>query len=154
MAMSTLAGAVIQIVVAGSLMVSALPPPNIEIKAAMQAWDPTVQAQQVALMSQGQNPRVRPPMKTKNVDPQYPKDALKAGIAGKVRLVARVDVKGRVVEFTTAEGEPLLVEAARSAVQKWRYIPLRIDNMPIETKLEVNLIFRARESGATSAAGP
>ena len=55
--------------------------------------------------------------------PDYPQMARRAGIQGVVRLQVRAKTDGTLEVEKVIEGEPALVEAARSAVRQWRVNP-------------------------------
>jgi len=55
--------------------------------------------------------------------PDYPQMARRAGIQGVVRLQLRAKTDGTIEVEKVIEGEPALVEAARTAVRQWRVNP-------------------------------
>jgi TonB family protein len=55
--------------------------------------------------------------------PDYPQMARRAGIQGVVRLQVRAKTDGTLEVEKVIEGEPALVEAARTAVRQWRVNP-------------------------------
>lgn len=57
------------------------------------------------------------------VAPQYPEIARKMQIHGVVRLEVVIDSKGSAKSIQVKGGHPVLVEAAQSAVSKWRWEP-------------------------------
>jgi TonB family protein len=54
----------------------------------------------------------------------WPPAARLAGVRGVVQFVILVDEEGRVAEADLVSGHPLLVEAARAAVLRYRFRPL------------------------------
>lgn len=70
------------------------------------------------------------------VNPIYPAEAKKAGIAGTVVLVAMVREDGHVDELWVASGHPLLAPAAMKAVRQWTYPP-----QSGRTKTKVQIVF-------------
>jgi TonB family protein len=66
------------------------------------------------------------PKLIKRVQPSYPEEARKAGIKGTVVLRVLIDADGscRVLEIVESPN-PLLSDAARDAVNQWRYEPPR-----------------------------
>ena len=64
--------------------------------------------------------------------PEYPAFARKAGIQGRVVLQIRLKPDGTLNVDKVLEGEPALVEAATSAVQKWRAKPEQIGGKNVE----------------------
>ncbi len=61
---------------------------------------------------------------------EQPPAALEAGIRGGIRFQIQVGPDGRVKEATLVDGHPLLVDAARKAVRKYRFRPLAPNGRP------------------------
>jgi protein TonB len=59
------------------------------------------------------------------VIPIYPPLARTMNVRGAVRLDAVVQANGTVKSIESKGGHPLLVQAAQSAVQKWKWAPAR-----------------------------
>ena len=57
------------------------------------------------------------------VEPVYPELARKNNISGTARVELLVAVDGRVKDVKVLGGNPVLVQAVVSAVQKWKYEP-------------------------------
>jgi TonB family protein len=55
--------------------------------------------------------------------PEYPVLARQINVKGNVRLEAAVAPDGTVKTFTVKGGHPILVDAAESAIRKWKYAP-------------------------------
>lgn len=70
------------------------------------------------------------PRLLKPVQPQYPKDALKAHIQGKVVIEATTNTQGKVIDAVVIEGPQELRTAALDAVKQWEYEPYMIDGKP------------------------
>jgi TonB family protein len=68
--------------------------------------------------------------------------ALRARVQGVVILEAVVDRQGRVENARVLGSIPLLDKAAITAVQQWRYSPLRLNGMPERFVLTVSVSFR------------
>jgi TonB family protein len=81
------------------------------------------------------------PKLIKKVNPEYPKDALKEGIQGKVVIEATTDKKGIVVEAKVIDGHPLLNKAALKALKQWEYEPYIIDGEKKSVKFTVIMNF-------------
>ena len=81
------------------------------------------------------------PKLIKKVNPEYPEDALKAGIQGKVVIEATTDKKGMVVEAKVIAGHPLLNKAALKALKQWEYKPYIIDGEKKAVKFTVVMNF-------------
>jgi protein TonB len=97
-----------------------------------------------------ESPHVRPTrmsegvmaaMLVNRVDPQYPKIARAAHISGVVHLRAIIAKNGTVRELEVVDGNPLLAQAARVAVQNWRYQPTRLNGEPVEVETYVTVNF-------------
>jgi len=72
--------------------------------------------------------------------PVYPPLAKAAAIQGTVRFTVIIGRDGSVQNVTLISGHPLLVEAAREAVQQWQYKPTLLNGQPVEvvTQIDVN----------------
>jgi TonB family protein len=92
------------------------------------------------VVSSDQRPRL-----VKKVDPQYPEEALKAGIQGKVVIEATTDKKGIVVEAKVIDGHPLLNKAALKALKQWEYEPYIIDGEKKAVKFTVVMNFHLKD---------
>lgn len=57
------------------------------------------------------------------VMPVYPEVARQFNVKGSVKLSAVVASDGRVKSLSVKGGHPLLVDAAESAIRKWKYAP-------------------------------
>ncbi len=75
------------------------------------------------------------------VEPQYPAIAKAAHISGVVHLRAIIGKDGSVRELEVVDGNPLLAQAARIAVQNWRYQPTRLNREPVEVETYVTVNF-------------
>lgn len=81
------------------------------------------------------------PKLIKKVNPEYPEDAVKQGIQGKVVIEATTDKKGIVVEAKVIDGHPLLNKAALKALKQWEYEPYIIDGEKKAVKFTVVMNF-------------
>lgn len=79
----------------------------------------------VVRVSATQKPRL-----LKSAAPQYPKEALKAHIQGKVVIEATTNTQGKVIDAMVIEGPQELRTAALDAVKQWQYEPYLIDGKP------------------------
>jgi TonB family protein len=61
-------------------------------------------------------------VKTK-VAPQYPELARKMNVSGKVKLSVTVAPNGQVTKSEVLGGHPVLANAAKDAIKKWKYEP-------------------------------
>jgi len=71
----------------------------------------------------------------KSPTPQYPEEALRKNIQGKVVLSIVVDAKGKVSDAKVLSGAPELVQAAIDAVKQWEFEPPA--RAPVVTNAEV-----------------
>jgi periplasmic protein TonB len=80
-------------------------------------------------------------MLVNRVEPQYPRLAIVAHISGTVHLRAIIGKDGTVRELEVVDGNPLLAQAAKAAVQNWRYHPTRLNGEPVEVETYVTVNF-------------
>lgn len=84
---------------------------------------------------------IKEPKKLKNVPPEYPDDALKAGLQGVVVLQCTIDIEGRVANVEVLKGPLPLQEPATKAVKEWRYSPTLLDGQAVPVIMTVTLNF-------------
>lgn len=82
-----------------------------------------------------------PGMLVKQVQPRYPHLAQIAGIQGTVLLAAVIDTQGRITNLRALSGHPMLIPAAISAVEQWRYRPYILNGSPVEVETQVSVVF-------------
>lgn len=103
------------------------------------------------------------PLVLKSVDPEYPKECLKAGYAGRLMMLVAVDEKGAVKEakvttieiYTdekTASGEDAdeaavelgkhFQKSALKAIKQWEFKPGTRDGKPVEMEVKVPVEFK------------
>ncbi len=80
-------------------------------------------------------------MLVNRVKPEYPAIARAAHISGAVHLRAIISKDGTVRELEVVDGNPLLAQAAKVAVQNWRYQPTRLNGEPVEVETYVTVNF-------------
>jgi TonB family protein len=68
----------------------------------------------------------------RKVQPAYPEIAKELQLAGTVKVVAVVAADGGVKKVETLGGNPVLVQAAISAIVQWKYAPGGESREPIE----------------------
>jgi len=88
-------------------------------------------------------PGVTPPKLKYRIEPEYPPDALQAGIQGTVVFEVVVDVTGRLTNIAVLS--PLgfgLDERARETIEKWRFEPGRKDGKPVNILATIEVNFR------------
>jgi TonB family protein len=90
-------------------------------------------------------PGVRAPDRVKTVEPSYPRDAQRAGLAGPVVLECTIGPQGDVREVVVRQGAAVLAEAATTAVKRWRYTPTLRDGVAVPVIMTVTIRFQLRE---------
>jgi TonB family protein len=75
------------------------------------------------------------------VEPGYPEIARDQRIAGTVVLNAHIGADGAVRSIRLISGPTLLIPAAENAVRQWRYAPTFLDGTPVETDVQISLVF-------------
>ena len=75
------------------------------------------------------------------VPPVYPPLAKAARIQGSVQFTAIIGKDGQVRNLQLISGHPLLVEAARTAVEQWQYKPTLLNGQPVEVVTQVDVNF-------------
>jgi len=76
------------------------------------------------------------------VAPVYPEEAKRQGIQGTVKLHAVVDRNGLVKSAQPVSGPPILGVAVVKAVRQWRYTETKLAGQPVETEVDVAVVFR------------
>jgi protein TonB len=76
------------------------------------------------------------------VEPLYPLEAVHQHLEGTVKLHVIVGLTGAVDRVELKNGPILLANAARIAVQQWRYKPTLLRNVPVESEEDVTVVFR------------
>ncbi len=84
------------------------------------------------------------PRKLKHVSPEYPPLAITAHVGGTVILECIIDVQGNVASVRLLRGHPLLNEAAVEAVRKWKYVPTKLNGIPVAVEMTVTVHFTPR----------
>lgn len=74
--------------------------------------------------------------------PEYPPEAVKAGLQGTVRVEAVVGRDGSIKKLKVASGDPVLAKAASDAVSRWRYKPTLVGGKPVEVLTEIYVNFK------------
>jgi len=76
------------------------------------------------------------------VEPEYPEIARDQRVSGTVVLNAHLGADGLVRSVSVISGPKLLIAPAENAVRQWRYAPTMLDSKPIETDVQISLVFR------------
>ena len=76
----------------------------------------------------------------KKVQPVYPPLAKSARVQGQVEFTAIIGKDGTIRELKLVRGHPLLVNAAKEAVQQWKYKPTMLNGEAVDviTQIDVN----------------
>lgn len=76
--------------------------------------------------------------------PIYPGQAYRDGLEGEAIMVCHVGADGSLVDAVveTSSGWPVLDEAARVAVRKWKYTAARKDGVPVPGQVRVPVRFK------------
>lgn len=85
--------------------------------------------------------KVEPPKLISQTKPAYPPMARAARIYGKVRIEATIGKDGKVRDTRVIAGDPVLVQAVREAVRRWRYQPALLNGVPVEGSTEIEVDF-------------
>lgn len=75
------------------------------------------------------------------VVPAYPAIAKEAHVSGVVRLSATIAPNGTVEDLHVVSGNPLLVDAAMTAVKQWTYKPTYLNGKPVQVLTDVDVKF-------------
>jgi protein TonB len=73
--------------------------------------------------------------------PAYPKLAIVARIQGTVRMHAIIGRGGKIEDLSVISGPPMLITAAMTAVQNWRYAPTLLNGVPVEVDTIIDVHF-------------
>ena len=117
--------------------------PGVDCKEEIWATDPKIRENVREDMSDGKpHPGLKPPEKTGHVLPEYPKEAVKQGLAGRVVVTGRIEARtGRLTALRAEEGPELLAKATLKAAEKWRYRPLVIDKVKYDMDMRAEVSF-------------
>ena len=85
---------------------------------------------------------IREPRKTRHVNPIYPAEAQAAAIQGYVIIEAVIGTDGAVKEARVIGGEPILADAALTAVRQWEYTPTLLNGVPVDVIMNVTVHFK------------
>jgi TonB family protein len=77
----------------------------------------------------------------RSTPPQYPEVARAAGITGDVRFTVVIGRDGAIQDVQLISGHPLLVDAARTAVETWIYRPTLLNGSPVEVATTISVSF-------------
>ena len=124
--------------------VSAPEPPTVDLPPASSAQDLarlTSMSAQMPVAAPRVSQGVQEARLVHRVEPTYPSQARAQRIQGKITLSATIGADGSVRQVAVVGGSPVLAEAAKDAVLKWRYSPALLNGSPIEVQKEIIVIF-------------
>jgi TonB family protein len=85
---------------------------------------------------------IPPPVKVKNVAPEYPAIAKSARVGGVVQIEATIGPDGKVHDAEVTKSVPLLDQAALDAVKQWEYRPTMVKGVAVPVTVNVAVDFR------------
>lgn len=91
------------------------------------------------------DPETQKYFQTTRVNPVYPPAAKAARIQGTVVFGALIGVDGSVRALQLVSGHPALVEAAKDAVQKWKYSATIVKGQPVPVVTNISVDFHLKE---------
>jgi periplasmic protein TonB len=84
---------------------------------------------------------IKEPKRISGLPPEYPKIARDAHVEGIVILEAVIDERGEVGRIKVLRSQPLLEQAAITAVQQWRYTPTLLNGVPVSVLMTITVNF-------------
>lgn len=84
---------------------------------------------------------IGPPTKIHHVSPEYPPEAIAAGVGGVVIVEVTIDAGGLVADARILRSVTGLDDAAVAAVRQWRYTPTRLNGDPVPIIMTVTVKF-------------
>jgi protein TonB len=84
---------------------------------------------------------IKEPKRISGRSPEYPPIARNAGVQGVVILEAVIDERGDVGHIKVLRSQPLLDQAAITAVQQWRYTPTLLNGVPVSVLMTITVNF-------------
>lgn len=79
------------------------------------------------------------------VQPEYPEPAKLLHLSGTVQLRAIIGVDGSVRNIEIVSGNPILANAAVTAVRQWKYQPTHLNGKPVEVETVVTVQFQMQQ---------
>ena len=80
-------------------------------------------------------------LKVHDVLPIYPPEARRTHLQGEVLLQATIGKDGLIHDLKVVKGDPILADAAKGAVEQWRYRPYVLEGNPVEVETTIKVIF-------------
>jgi periplasmic protein TonB len=84
---------------------------------------------------------IKEPKRISGLPPEYPRIARDAHKEGVVILEAIIDERGEVGRIKVLRSEPLLDQAAITAVRQWRYTPTLLNGVPVSVLMTITVNF-------------
>ena len=84
---------------------------------------------------------IKQPKRISGLPPEYPRMARESRKEGMVILEAVIDERGQVGRIKVLRSEPLLDQAAITAVQQWRYTPTLLNGVPVSVLMTITVNF-------------
>lgn len=81
------------------------------------------------------------PVKTKDVRPSYPRDALSSRVQGTVLIEALIDTSGKVGRAHILSKPSVFDAAALNAVLQWEFAPATRNGAPVTTAMTTTVSF-------------
>jgi outer membrane biosynthesis protein TonB len=102
-------------------------------------------ASALAIPASAASPGVRLPRVIQTVEPRFPDELARRAIYdGQTRIVLLIDAEGRLADWLLlGYSHPLLAREATEALRVWRFEPARLNNEPVEARLELSMQFQA-----------
>ncbi|MBL8170428.1 MAG: TonB family protein [Acidobacteria bacterium] len=79
---------------------------------------------------------------TKRVNPILPPQAKQVGVSGSVVVTVYLSKSGHLTKAEVVQGDPLLREAALTALRQWSFRPFLLDRTPTDIKSEISIQVR------------
>jgi protein TonB len=86
--------------------------------------------------------KVKAPVKTKDVKPEYPAAAKSAKVQGAVIIEATIGADGKVIDAKVLRSVSMLDQAALDAVRQWEFSPTLLNGKPVPVKMTVTVNFK------------
>jgi protein TonB len=77
----------------------------------------------------------------RRVEPLYPEEARRLNISGSVTVKATITNSGTVSNVLWVKGNDVFRHSAVTAVRQWRYEPAILNGQPVESEVEIVLLF-------------
>jgi protein TonB len=116
------------------------PPPALEERAAVEKVELVEEEEPVEIWKVEKQPEV-----LKQVKPEYPEIARKAGIEGRVTVNALVGKTGKVEKVGEVTGPEVFHEAAKAAALQWEFTPAIQNDRPVKVWVAIPFNFTFRD---------